>query len=449
MHRPFSIFSSLFLSALLVTCGGGGDGGAAQYNPLWILTETQIPTVVTTSSLGSSILRGSAYCGDYCPPGDAAFGYCPPYSVTLPAPPVDISWRNHSNGVTGNAFHAVSGSCSCLFSYCFTSYSHKWVVYDSIPLVLGENVIEAKVSDLSANTATDSVTINHPSLYGPNGIFVDTVNNELFVGTYNNYNPGIVVYERTDSGFATPKRVISGASTGLYSPWSLDLDEYNEILAVNPYGTTSVTVHSRTANGDVSPVRSVSGASTGLSRPFGIAVDTVNDEIFVSNFDSNSVTVYSLTAAGDATPVRTISGAFTGLNAPHDIAIDKINNEIFVANNATNSITVYGRASDGDAAPIRTISGSATGMDHPWRVVADTVNTELYVINCCSKAVSVFSLIANGNVAPIRTFYTSGDPKGIAVDTVSNELFVTEGEFSINVYPRTANGNVPPIRTIN
>jgi 6-phosphogluconolactonase (cycloisomerase 2 family) len=450
MHRPFSIILCLLLSALLAACGGGGgDGDAAPYNPLWIVTETQIPTVVTTGSLGTSQFRGSAYCGDACPPGDAAFGYCPPYSVTLPAPPVDISWSNLTTGATGQAVHAVSGSCSCLFSYCFTSYSHKWVVYDSIPLALGENVIEAKVSDLSGNTATDSVTINHPSLYGPNGIFVDTVNNELFVGTYNNYNPGIVVYDRTDNGFATPKRVISGASTRLYSPWSLDMDEYDEILAVNPYGITSVTVHSRTADGDVSPLRFVSGTSTGLSRPFGIAVDNINDEIFVSNFDSNSVTVYSLMAAGDTAPVRTISGAATGLNSPHDVAIDKTNNEIFVANNSTNSITVYGRTSDGDAAPSRTISGAATGLDRPWRVVADTVNNELYVINCCSNSISVFALGANGNAAPVRIFNTSGDPKGVAVDTVNNELFVTEGEFSINVYPRTANGNVAPIRTIN
>ena len=418
------------------------------YNPLWIVTEN-LPTVVTTGSLGTSEFRGSAYCEDACPPGDVALGYCPPYSVVLPAPPVDISWRNLTTGATGKAFHAVSGSCSCLFSYCFTSYSHKWVVYDSIPLALGENFIEAKVSDLSGNTATDSVTINHPSLYGPMGIVVDTVTNELFVGTYNNYNPGIVVYDRTDTGYATPKRFIAGASTGLYSPWSLDTDEYNEILTVNPYGITSVTVHSRTANGDVSPVRTISGASTRLSRPFGMAVDNINDEIFVSNFDSNSVTVYSLMAVGDATPVRTISGASTDLNSPHDIAMDKTSNEIFVANNSTDSITVYGRTSDGDAAPVRTISGAATGLDRPWRVVADTVNNELYVINCCSNSISVFALSANGNAAPIRVFSTTGDPEGIAVDTANNELFVTEGEFSINVYPRTAIGNAVPIRTIN
>jgi DNA-binding beta-propeller fold protein YncE len=451
MHRSFSLILSLLLSAFLAACGGGGgDGGAVPYNPLWIYTETQnLPKVVTTGNLGTSVLRGSAYCGDACPPGDTAFGYCPPYSVTLPAPPVDISWSNLTTGATGKAMHAVSGSCSCLFSYCFTSYSHKWVVYDSIPLALGENVLEAMVSDLSGNTATDSATINHPSLYGPMGIVVDTVNNELFVGTYNYFNPGIVVYDRTDNGFATPKRFITGASTGLDSPWSLDMDEYDEILAINPYGNTSVTVHSRTANGDVPPVRSISGASTGLSSPFGIAVDKVNDEIFVSNFYSNSVTVYSLMADGDAAPVRTLSGVSTGLNSPHDIAMDQISNEIFVANNSTNSITVYGRTSDGDATPSRTISGTATGLDRPWRVVADTVNNELYVINCCSNSISVFALSANGNAAPIRIFNTSGDPKGIAVDTVNNELFVTEGEFSINVYPRTANGNVVPIRTIN
>ncbi len=452
MHRIFSLILILLLPALLATCGGGdGDGGSSgPYNPQSIYIETQnLPTVVTTSSLGTSLFRGSAYCGDACPPGDVAFGYCPPYSVTLPPPPFDISWTNRTTGVTGKAIHAVSGSCSCLFSYCFTSYTHKWIVYDSIPLGLGENVIEAKVSDLLGNTAADSATITHPSLYGPTGIVVDTANNELYVGYYNYINSGIVVYDRSDSGYATPKRIITGAFTGLGAPWSLATDEYDEILAANTYGQISITVYSLLANGNVAPIRTIGGASTGLSSPYGMVIDKTSDEIFVSNFDSNSITVYSLLANGDVAPIRTIGGVSTGLNSPHDIAMDKINDEIFVANNSNNTITVYARTSNGDAAPIRTISGAATGMDRPLRVVADTDNNELYVINCCNNTILVFALNASGNASPIRMFNASSKPEGIAVDTVNNELFVTEGDFTIDVYPRTANGNPAPIRTIN
>jgi DNA-binding beta-propeller fold protein YncE len=345
--------------------------------------------------------------------------------------------------------HAVSGSCSCLFSYCFTSYSHKWVVYDSVPLPLGENVIEAKILDSSGNTATDSTTITHPSLYGPTDILVHTANNELFVSYYNYIGSGIVVYDRSDSGYATPKRTITGSSTGLGAPRSLATDAGGEVLATNIYSQISVTAHVLTDAGNVAPSRTIVGATTGLNAPYGLAVDPENEEIFVSNLSSNSITVYQLMASGDVAPNRTLAGDSTELNGPLDIALDKINNEIFVANNSSSSITVYSLASNGNAAPIRSIGGTSTGLDRPLRVVSDTDNGELYVINCCNNTILVFALNASGDTAPIRTLVSSGKPEGIAVDTINNELFVTESEFSINVYPRTANGNVTPIRTIN
>jgi DNA-binding beta-propeller fold protein YncE len=94
----------------------------------------------------------------------------------------------------------------------------------------------------------------------------------------------------------------------------------NEIFVANTFNN-SITVYGRTANGDVAPIRTISGASTGLSSPFGIAVDTVNNEIFVANFFNNSVTVYGRTANGDVAPVRTISGASTGLGRPTFLAV--------------------------------------------------------------------------------------------------------------------------------
>ncbi len=450
MKRPLSVIHILSLSLMLATCGGGGGGesGGGPYNPLWISIDTL--NLQTTTANHSVDLYGSAYCGDFCPSGDVALGYCPQINYNLPAPPFDIGWSNTSSGTTGVVVHGVSGSCSCLFSYCFTSYSHRWTVYGGVPIGLGDNVIEAKITDSSGYSAKDSVTITRTTLYNPQDIAVDTINNQLVVVNNDSSYSGtanIVVYGRTDNGYATPKSIISGTNTSLNSPYGITVDNINnEILVANSY---SILFFSFAANGNVTPTRTISGASTGLSGQ-SLKLDNANNEIFVAN-SSNSVTVYARTAYGDAAPIRTISGASTGLGSPRGIAVDNVNNEIFVANFSTKSITVYARTAYGDVAPIRTISGASTGLSYPIGIAVDNVNNEIFVTNyyATANSITVYARTADGDVAPIRTFSTTDVPKGIDVDNVNNEVFVTEGYYSVNVYPRTANGNATPIRSIH
>jgi hypothetical protein len=130
--------------------------------------------------------------------------------------------------------------------------------------------------------------------------------------------------------------------------------------------------------------------------------------------------------------------------------------ELFVTNaGSADSITVYPRTANGNVAPIRTLQGAATGLDNPQQVVVDTVNNELVVTNIGISGLSsvrVYSRTANGNVAPIRTLQgaaTGLSPTGLAVDTINNELLVANPlANTVTVYPRTANGNVAPIRTL-
>jgi hypothetical protein len=150
----FGIGLTVFIALLLSGCGGGGEdsGGGGTYNPLSVYIDATTPTVQT----GSVDLRGAAYC-DNCPPTQVAFGYCPPIQGPQSSA-IDITWKNRTTGATGSAFHGIFGSCSCLFSYCFTSYSHQWMAY-GVPLDIGEDVIEVKASDMSGASATDTVTL--------------------------------------------------------------------------------------------------------------------------------------------------------------------------------------------------------------------------------------------------------------------------------------------------
>jgi DNA-binding beta-propeller fold protein YncE len=131
--------------------------------------------------------------------------------------------------------------------------------------------------------------------------------------------------------------------------------------------------------------------------------------------------------------------------------------ELFVTNGGGDTVTVYARTANGNTAPLRTISGAATGLSTPRGLAVDTVNNELAVANAGSGgngSITVYPLAANGNVAPLRTisFATvSNNTIGLALDAVNNEFFVAIGSptNSVLVFARTANGNVAPLRTIS
>lgn len=442
--------SSLVVVLVLAACGGGGGDGGGPYNPLWVTIDTQyLETTVATNPVG---LEGSAYC-ENCPHSE--WGVCD--RGYLGDSEVNITWRNRMTGETGNASHGRYATCHWVPILCncyVTHYEHLWSA--SVPLAVGDNLIEIRAYDASGKSATDSVAIKFlgvTGLYLARGIAVDTVNNEILVAS--TANSAIVSYARTDSGNPTPKRIITGISTGLNHPWGIAMGGNNEIFVQND---SSITVYARTASGDAPPIRTISGPSTGLVIPTGIAVDKVNNEIFVTNYGNRSITVYALTASGDAKPVRTISGTSTGLSLPEAIAVDTVNNEMFVTNfKNTESglvyfITVYARTANGDVTPIRTISGASTGLQYAQGIAVDTVNNELLVTNYFSDSITVYARTASGDAKPVRTISGASTdlyaPRCIAVDTVNNEIFVTEGSSSILVYPRTANGNVVPTRTI-
>jgi DNA-binding beta-propeller fold protein YncE len=445
-------FSLLVVASMTVCGGGGGGGGSMPYNPLWVFIDhANLDTVVAADTVD---LSGEAYC-DNCPPSEAAFGYCPPI-MPPQSSAVSVTWNNRTTGAAGAAVHAITGSCSCLFSYCFTSYSHKWAAYGAPLAAIGDNVIEVTASDGAGNVAADSVTFTRLPVTGlnrPGGIAVDPVNNEVFVASI--YNSAIVVYARTDSGNATPQRIISGPSTGLSAPYGMALDPVNnEVFAVNGKGT--ITVYARTADGDAAPVRAISPVFTDQSYPGYVGVDTFNNEIFVTNRNNsgtvNSITVFPRTANGAAGPVRTISGASTGMSSPMGIAVDTIHDEILVASCFNSSIVVYARTDDGNAPPKRTISGTSTGLNCPRGIAVGTVNNEIFVTNIDNR-ITAYARTASGDATPVRTVSGASTglygPADVAVDTVNNEIFVTNIDNRITVYSRTANGDAAPLRTIN
>jgi len=303
-------------------------------------------------------------------------------------------------------------------------------------------------ASLNGNVTPQRKFGNLTNLYDPHGIAVDTANNEIFISNfaYPNHS-SITVYSRTANGNAAPVRTISGNLTGLNAPNGIAVDTVNNEIFVANYLSKSITVYARTADGNTAPLRTISG----LGGPVSVAVDTINNEILVANLDSSIIAVYTRTASGSAAPVRT----FSSLGYPTDaIAVDTANNEIFV--NANSVTAVYARTANGIASPLRIIAGSSTGISSSTGIAVDTINNEIFVTNSfpphslLPPSITVYPRTANGNAAPLRTIATGNTFAGIALDTVNNEMIVLpRGNSIVNIYERKASGSPTPLRTIS
>ena len=113
------------------------------------------------------------------------------------------------------------------------------------------------------------------------------------------------------------------------------IDEINNEIIVANNGDDSVLVFPRTATGDAPPRRVIRGPLTGIKGPMGVAL--AKDEIWVANFGDHTALVFSRTSAGNAAPRRILRNApagkeTSGFGNPYAVAYDSRRGEILVPN---------------------------------------------------------------------------------------------------------------------
>ena len=231
--------------------------------------------------------------------------------------------------------------------------------------------------------------------------------------------------------------------------------------------------------GNIAPIRVVFDQYPMFA---GVAVDPAANKVFLS--DDNTFGVLEYTADNPGSPDRIteftnrILGPSTRIHSACGIAIDPQNQEIFVLNtDGADNMVVFDYGQSGDTAPKRELR-----VDHGgWGMYLDHKNySELFFTIQHLNKISVYRPDAEGKEVPHR--YIQGpktklvDPHGIFVDTVNDEIVVTNhhsaheiatgvvaddvgfryelkssGHYepsSVTVYSRTAEGDVAPLRII-
>ena len=259
----------------------------------------------------------------------------------------------------------------------------------------------------------------------PEGVTVDTVNNEVYVVDF--FGQAIDVFPLNANGNVAPLRsLIQGANSNIAQPRSLALDLVNDQIIVLS-GNNGIRTFARTASGDAVPVRTISGANTLLSNPIGIAVDPVHDEIMATTFDAGGgnagLLVFSRTASGNVAPVRNVSGASTQLGSSFTeaLAFDPGHDEVYVAAHNTGYV-VFPRTATGNVAPSRFVTGASTGIVELLNMGYDSTSQRLYVSNALTEGgpfnLLAFDRLADGNATPPVTITSAAlnDPRQIAFD---------------------------------
>lgn len=229
--------------------------------------------------------------------------------------------------------------------------------------------------------ATGNVAPIRTLIDGPNSglnqvrdVVIDTVHNEMIVVSGNN---SIRVYPRTANGDIAPTRVIQGANTKLNNPISLAFNPVADELFTDSYDVSGpnvpgILVFNRTDTGNIAPKRMITGSNTQFGTFVNyVSVDVPNGEVFAQGDNGTGVVVFNLTDNGNVAPKRNLTGGSTQITVTGGMIVDDAANRLIVANQNPASLLAFSRTASGDAPPLVTVAGGSTALASPFGLALD------------------------------------------------------------------------------
>jgi hypothetical protein len=242
----------------------------------------------------------------------------------------------------------------------------------------GGRAIDVFPLNANGNVAPTRALIDGPNsgLAQPRMAVIDTVHNEMIVATDNS---SIRVFSRTASGDAVPLRVISGSNTKINNPISIGYNPLTDELFVDSYDVggpqvPGILVFNRTDSGNVAPTRFITGSNTQFGNFTNyVTLDVPNGELFAQGDTGLGIVVFNLTDNGDVAPKRNITGPSTNITSMGGIVVDDVNNRVLAANqNSLNyAVLAFDRTANGNAYAVSNISGPNSGLSTPFGLALD------------------------------------------------------------------------------
>jgi len=160
---------------------------------------------------------------------------------------------------------------------------------------------------------------------GPRDIFVDADRNVLYVSLGTTDTIGVWDNAQSVNGAIPPDRSVTGPASALNNPDGLYVDTANNVLYLaNQGGSIAMFSNASAISGYKIPPRTLIGANTGLNNPTDVIMASNGNYLYVCNYGDNSILIYddANTLNGDVGPTRVLSGDATHLNGPTGISFD-------------------------------------------------------------------------------------------------------------------------------
>ena len=257
----------------------------------------------------------------------------------------------------------------------------------------------------------------------------------------------IVRFKMGDSGDVVPGATITSSS--IISPGNLFLDEVNDRLYVSGLLNHEIIVINNvsTRNQNTLPDRDIVGAATTLNAPTNLVLDRGRDLLYLLE-GSNRILVFgpASTITGNVPPLKTLTFSFVAGN----FALDPGNDRLFVADLSNAAIAVFDGASNlsGAVTANRSIGGTASQIASTGPVALDSSGRLLVFSRLTTVLVFSNPGAISGNVPPSAASLLPFFPTEVAISP-AGDLYMVNGA-EVDVFPNiaTATGPLVPIRTI-
>jgi DNA-binding beta-propeller fold protein YncE len=315
----------------------------------------------------------------------------------------------------------------------------------------------------------------------PHGLAYDSVGNRLFV--VDRYNSRVMVFdvstitngEPAVNVIGQPDLNSGGASvptdTGMYFPYSTAYDDVNNRLFVGDLENHRVLVFDVATITNGEPAINVLGVPHFFTafgatinqityRPLGLAYDSVNNRLFMADEQYNQILVFDVSTITDGEDAINVLGMTvpsltqSGLSSPRALSYDSAHNRLFVTDPGNARVLVFDAATITDREPAinvlgqssfttNVVSNTLSGMNDPSGVAYDSVSDRLFVTDSTNHRVMIFDVatITDGESAIDVIFDTSTPPPPPPpVTDIDGDGVLDTEDYCPNVYGTFLNG---------
>jgi len=295
-------------------------------------------------------------------------------------------------------------------------------------------------------------------LDAPGGVFVDTVNNRVYVADKDNNR--IVSFDSGEGGTvwgANWDTFIGGpGEDDLSGPRGVYVDTVNNKVYIADTGkhriaccnsASSTTTFGDPASWDIRGVGTSGSGSNQFNTPTGLYVDTAGDKVYVADMANSRIACFDSKGSGTTWGANWKVHGTNGLGIdqfdnPTDIFVDTVNDKVYVADTGNSRIVYFDSVTADESftgVNWKVYGSSGTGDDQfngPTGVFVDTVRNKVYAVDNGNSRVTCFDsettdTVLGGNWQTPFGTNGSGDsqfnlPFGIFVETIDAKVYAAD-----------------------